>query len=298
VDLRRYYPTLPNEGSKLSVTSTTSRSLPRRPAPFVLVATNHGTLIVNRNDYKVDEGWPVHGVGFQILESSSFDYEEVELALVLLSKRKESHGPGVIAVDCGANIGVHTVEWARHMHGWGSVISIEAQERIFYSLCGNITINNCLNARAIWAAAGSRSAKMRIPIPDYNKPGSFGSLELRKRKATEFIGQEVDYADDACATVDVVSIDDLKLSRLDLLKIDVEGMEMDVLVGAEKTIDSYRPLMIIEVKKSNRADLTSYLTGYGYRHYCFEGNVLAIQQSEAMAARISEMEGRLQVTMG
>ena len=47
----------------------------------------------------------------------------------------------------GANIGVHTVEWARHMYGWGNVIAIEAQERLYYSLCGNISLNNCLNVR-------------------------------------------------------------------------------------------------------------------------------------------------------
>ena len=32
------------------------------------------------------------------------------------------------------------------MFGWGTVIAIEAQERVYYALCGNITINNCLNA--------------------------------------------------------------------------------------------------------------------------------------------------------
>ena len=34
---------------------------------------------------------------------------------------------GVVAIDCGANIGVHTIEWATSMTGWGSVLSIEAR---------------------------------------------------------------------------------------------------------------------------------------------------------------------------
>src|SRR5438067_2147750 len=103
LELRRYSPDssiqrsaeakLPNEGDILSLISAMSRSLPRRPAPFVLVATNHGTLIVNRNDYHVDTRWPGHGVGHQLLKTSSFDYAEVALALALLSKRKDSHGP-------------------------------------------------------------------------------------------------------------------------------------------------------------------------------------------------------------
>ena len=62
--------------------------------------------------------------------------------------RRRFHGDGVVAIDCGANIGVHTVEWAIAMTGWGSVVAIEAQERIYYALAGNIAINNCFNAIA------------------------------------------------------------------------------------------------------------------------------------------------------
>jgi FkbM family methyltransferase len=308
LELRRYSPAspiqgsaeaeLPNEGNILSVISAMSPSLPRRPAPFVLVATNHGTLIVNRNDYHAKERLPRYGVGHQLLKFSSFDYTEVTLALALLSKRKASYGPGVVALDCGANIGVHAVEWARHMHGWGNVIAIEAQERIFYALCGNLTINNCMNAKAIWAAVGSKSGEMHIPIPDYYKPASFGSLELRKREATEFIGQEIDYSEDASATVDVISIDDLELNRLDFLKIDVEGMEMDVLVGATKTIEREHPLMIIEIVKSNRTELISFLKNYGYAYYCFEGNVLAVQCADSLTSNITELEGFTKIDLG
>src|SRR5260221_10552845 len=68
---------LPAEHNKLHL-NPTSGSLPRRPAPFVLVSTNHGTLIVNRNDYKPGGHF---GMGFQLFRSSSFDYEEIELAL-------------------------------------------------------------------------------------------------------------------------------------------------------------------------------------------------------------------------
>jgi hypothetical protein len=68
------------------------------------------------------------GVGFQMLEGSSFDPAEVDVALSLLDLRRRYFGDGVIALDCGANIGVHTIEWAKRMNGWGEVIAIEAQE--------------------------------------------------------------------------------------------------------------------------------------------------------------------------
>ena len=122
-----------------------------RKLAFVLASSNHGTLIVNRFDYRMVDQNRGYGVGFQILETSSFDPGEVKLALDLLTLRRKHYGDGVIGIDCGANIGVHTIEWAKMMTGWGSVLSIEAQERIYYALAGNIAINNCFNAhRGPW----------------------------------------------------------------------------------------------------------------------------------------------------
>ena len=80
--------------------------------------------------------------------------------------RREKHGDGVIAIDCGANIGVMTVEWARHMTGWGEVLAIEAQERIYDAPAGNICINNCFNARALHPAVGNTDGDIKIAQPD------------------------------------------------------------------------------------------------------------------------------------
>src|SRR5258708_5784965 len=154
---------------------------PKRKVAFVLVSTDHGTLIVSRLDYRMVDQTRGFGVGFQILEESAFETGEVDLALSLLELRRKYFGDGVIAIDCGANIGVHAIEWAKKMTGWGSVIAIEAQERIFYALAGNIAINNCFNAKALLAAVSATGGVMRIPSPDYLLPASFGSLELAKK---------------------------------------------------------------------------------------------------------------------
>ena len=72
--------------------------------------------------------------------------------------------------------------------GWGSVVAIEAQERIYYALAGNIAINNCFNAICMNAAVSSATGTMRVPVPDYLTASSFGSLELQQRDGNEFIG--------------------------------------------------------------------------------------------------------------
>src|SRR5215471_7306442 len=184
---------------------------PKRKIAFVLAASDHGTMIVNRFDYRMVDQRSGIGVGFQILEGSAFDPDEVDTALTLLGLRRQYFGDGVTALDCGANIGVHTVEWAKRMSGWGQVIAIEAQERIFYALAGNIAINNCFNARALHAAVAATTGTMKIPVPDYLMPGSFGSLELRAREGVEFIGQPIDYSEHNAATIRTVALDSLAL---------------------------------------------------------------------------------------
>jgi len=253
---------------------------PKRKIAFVLAASDQGTLIVNRFDYRMVDQRSGIGVGFQILEGSSFDPDEVDTALNLLGLRRNYFGDGVIALDCGANIGVHTIEWAKRMSGWGQVIAIEAQERVYYALAGNIAINNCFNARALHAAVAARSGTMKIPTPDYLSPASFGSLELRQREGVEFIGQSIDYSEARAATIPAVALDSLALPRIDLIKIDVEGMELDAIEGAAASVARFHPILIVESIKSDKAKLSEVLLGHGYRLFGMGLNILAIHETD------------------
>jgi FkbM family methyltransferase len=199
---------------------------------------------------------------------------------MLLDLRQRCYGAGVVAVDCGANIGVHSVEWARHMTGWGIVIAIEAQERIYYALAGNLAINNCFNARAIHAAVGATPGTMKIPNPNYLAPGSFGSLELRHRPGTEFIGQTIDYSEARMIDVRTISLDAFNLPRLDLVKIDVEGMELEALAGAANSIQTHRPIILIEALKVDAGKLRAWLEEQGYTVVPSGINLLAIHKSD------------------
>ncbi|KND58464.1 methyltransferase FkbM family [Candidatus Burkholderia verschuerenii] len=253
---------------------------PKRPIAFVLTASNHGTMIVNRHDHAVQNNH-AFGVGHQILSRSCFDPSEVEFVLALLSRRRDHFGDDVFAIDGGANIGVHSVEWARHMYGWGRVLSFEAQETVFYALAGNLVLNNCLNARAKLAALGESVGEITIPQPDYFSAASFGSLELRRREGTQYIGQDISYDAAAGVAVPMVTIDSLDLPRVDFLKLDVEGMEMDVLRGATNTLKRCTPICLVEYIKSDREALSAYLTDLGYTSiYVAEPNIIAIHESD------------------
>lgn len=253
--------------------------LPRKIA-YILSSTDHGTMIVNRYDYKLESDGNSFGVGFKILNESAHELGEISVGSFVLESRRRLAGDGVVAVDCGANIGTHTVSWARQMTGWGSVIAIEAQERVFYALAGNVTINNCFNAKLIHAAAGDRNGVMKIPNPDYFAPASFGSLELKPARNPEMIGQTIDYAEAKLVQVNAITIDSLALDRLDLLKIDVEGMELEVLEGAKRTIRRFLPVIIVEHLKTGADDIVKYLKHYGYHMGELGLNILAIHPSD------------------
>jgi len=253
---------------------------PKRKLAFVLAASEHGTMIVNRLDYHVVDQRDGIGVGFQILERGTFDPEEVDLALTLLGLRRRYFGDGVVALDCGANIGVHTIEWAKRMNGWGEVIAIEAQERLFYALAGNIAINNCFNARAMHAAVAAEVGEMNVPSPNYLRPGSFGSLELRQREGNEFIGQPIDYSEAGASVIKSITLDSLALARIDLIKIDVEGMEIEALAGAAGSLARAYPVLIVEAIKSDKARLGETLRGLGYRLFEMGMNLLAVHESD------------------
>lgn len=246
---------------------------------FCLVSSDHGPMLVNRMDYNHIFNGEFYGVGAQILENDCYDPRDVAMLKDLLRCRRGHFGDGVVALDCGANIGVHTIEWAKLMKGWGSVIAIEAQERIFYALAGNIILQNLFNAKAIWAAIHRECGELSFPEPDYTHQGSFGSFELRPRVGTEFIGQAIDYAKPT-STVKTITIDSLGLERLDLLKIDVEGMEVEALQGAAETIARCKPILFVETIKSDKATISAALRNEGYRVLPNGMNILAVHESD------------------
>jgi FkbM family methyltransferase len=224
-----------------------------------------------------------------LLETSSFDMAEVGSLKKLLELCRHHRGNGVVAIDGRANIGVHTVEFATTMAEWGQVISFEPQERLFYALAGNIALNNCSNARAIFAALGNEETHISVPQLNYDRPASFGSMELRPNPQNEFIGQNIPYTSPG-NTVPLTRIDTLKLPRLNLLKLDVEGMETEALAGATATIEQHRPVLHVEAIKADRKQLQFQLRGFGYDVMDLGMNLLAFHSEDPIRACVKRVE--------
>jgi FkbM family methyltransferase len=231
-------------------------------SPFSILETAHGKLIVNQNDW-AGEGDSKFGVSHQLLTKGEFETIEVSGLKGLIDQQHSKNGDGVVVLDCGANLGVHSIDWATHMSGWGEVISVEAQKMIFCSLAGAVALNNLDNITPIHAVLGEECGEFEMATPNYNLPGSFGSFELTP--VTMDVGQQIDYT--KTTPVRMISIDSMNLPRLDLIKIDVEGAEASVLRGAKDTLMRLHPIIHIEVNKSDRKELAQLLMSYGYTNF-------------------------------
>lgn len=240
---------------------------------FVLISTAHGLMIVPRFDRQGDVG-----VGYTLLEQGVIDANDLTLLIRLLRARREHFGERVMVYDCGAYIGTHTITLANVMTSWGNVAAFEPQERIFYALAGAIAINNCFNAQPILAAIGGQVGTVSVPHLNFFLPANYGGMELRETEHNEPIGQAVDYHN--AAPVRLVTIDSLNPPRLDLLKLDIEGMELEALKGAAETIKRSIPILFVEHVKSDVRALEEFFDSHGYDHIPMGMNTLAIHRDD------------------
>jgi FkbM family methyltransferase len=138
--------------------------------------------------------------------------------------------PGSVAVDVGANVGMHTLVMA-HYAAHGRVYSYEPSPAIFARLSHNLAINQARNVEPRMLAVSSR-------------PGHVGYVDASSKPN---IGtSRVDA--DADTTVPAVTLDDelAAAPAVNLIKIDVEGHELEVLRGARTVLATQRPAVVLE----------------------------------------------------
>jgi FkbM family methyltransferase len=198
-----------------------------------------GYIVYNRND--VYGGRAIERYG-----------EDAEIEAQML---RQLCSPGGIVVEVGANIGTRTMVLARRVGPAGFVFAYEPQRIVFQTLCANLALNSIINVDARCAAVGSEKGCARIPNVDYTKFGNFGGIAVCTHNEGHSVPQ--------------VRLDeDLDIGQLNLLKIDVEGMELEVLRGADELIRRLRPAIYIENDRLEKSEsLIRHLMELGYRLY-------------------------------
>jgi len=146
---------------------------------------------------------------------------------------------GSVILDIGANVGTHALAFSRLTGTRGLVIAIDAQERMHNLLVLNVALNAAGNIRCIRAIAGRKTGVCFVPPENHQSRKDFGSVSYVDSSAKSNRGRGL-------IPISMITLDDLSLERCNLIKIDVEGMELDVLLGAVETIARYRPPIYFE----------------------------------------------------
>jgi len=162
--------------------------------------------------------------------------------------------PGQTILDVGANIGAHTLFLGHAVGRRGRVYAFEPQRLIHGLLCTNATLNDMNNIYPMHAAVGRENGTISVPIINYGLSGNFGGLSLADRPAGE--------------SVPLITIDGLELAACHFVKIDVEGMEAEVLEGARRTVSRFRPYLYVENNRKDKSPaLIKALLDLDYRLY-------------------------------
>ena len=118
-------------------------------------------------------------------------------------------------------------------------------------------------------------------------------MDLEERANNGDIGQKIDY--NKTIDVDLKTIDSLALERVDFIKLDVEGMEEAVLEGAKITIKKLKPILFIEVLKSNPDTINKNLSSLGYEIFPMGMNSLAIHKEDPTLKNISTSDNSISI---
>jgi FkbM family methyltransferase len=177
-------------------------------------------------------------------------------------------GPGMIAFDIGANVGVYSLLIAEKVGAGGMVYCFEPNPEVRDRLLDNIRLNNFeMRTRVHSTALSGRvgDATLYLPKEDHYHRG-IGSFH----KYTDLLDDQI--------VVQVETIDSmvsrLAVEHLDLVKIDTEGHDAEVILGGKETIARFCPVIIFEANYLAHPDalvmlerIRTLLLGLGYALY-------------------------------
>jgi len=198
----------------------------------------HGYMLYNFHDVYVGQSFELYG---------EFSEEEAELFGQIAR-------PGDVILDVGANIGAHTLFFAKKVGLAGRVYAFEPQRMVYQTLCANMALNSITNTFCIQAALAEEAGSIVVPALNYAQTNNYGGVGL----GTYATGE----------SVPVMTLDSLDLSACRLIKIDVEGMEETVLRGAVQTVQRHKPMLYVENDRVEKSQtLMQFIEDLGYDMY-------------------------------
>ena len=180
-----------------------------------------------------------------IRETGRLDHDQNMLPLL-----KEFIKNGDVVLDIGAFIGDHTIYYSKLVGDNGSVIAFEPNRDSFFCLEHNLKAYK--NVELINSAIGKEYGFVR-------------TVDVLGNIGMNFL------IPDNLGGIVIYSLNQMEIDRIDFIKIDVEGFELDVLIGGKETINKFKPTMLIEINDAtlsrqgiSRNDIFAWLTENNY----------------------------------
>lgn len=196
----------------------------------------------NENNYYF-LGYSNDTISDKLCEKGHWEQEYINIAETFLKDNS-------VIFDIGANIGVWSIKLAKKNR---KIYAFEPFVPSYNALCGNIFINQKeKNITTFnYACTDDLNEKYDFIIKE---PNNIGNATIIKNNNN---------------SVKLMRLDELNINKLDLIKIDVEGHELQALKGGEELIKKYKPKIIFESwgeekYKEKRKKLMDYIESFGY----------------------------------
>lgn len=237
--------------TELAALMTKALGIKRRP-----FETQHGTFYID----------PVSNFGFRLFKDGIYEPETIEILERVLE-------PGDTFVDLGANEGYFSV-LASRLVGDGRVFAIEPQQRCWPVIVQNLVENDCANVTLVPYGVSKEAGSFEMVLTPQTNTGA--SSFVASKRASLWPRQ----------TVHVLPLDEIferyGIGEVALIKIDIEGYELDALESARQVLGSGRiEKLLVEIHPKqlaalgrDPAEVQKLLEGYGYRR---DGEVLYVR---------------------
>lgn len=203
------------------------------------------------------------GIDFSIYLLGSFEPSTADCLRRMIK-------PGQTVLDIGANIGAHTLTLAQCVGPSGRVFAFEPTDYASAKIRRNLSLNTELSKRVTFTQAFlTHEDEDAVPAAIYSSWPLAADGELHEHH----LGQLKETSHARCMTVDGV-LQREGVSKVDLVKLDVDGFECDVLRGATAMISRDHPIFVMELapyvldeRGSSLEKLLALLVPYGYRFF-------------------------------
>ncbi len=207
-----------------------------------------------------------------------------------------------VFIDVGSHCGRYSIAMGNNLGKSGRVISIEPEFKNFKYLKKNVILNSLKNVNVLRSACGSEDGYVKLYINEKNKETT-GHCIKDPNKFHTYAQNKMDFSNNKFQNVRVLKLDSIVkkycLDRVDLIKIDAEGVELDVLSGAEGLIKKFSPNIIIEVDIINNQKMKDFFKRLSYNikeingsnFYAFKDSKLSLKQLKKHKQKLNDAKG-------